>query len=102
MDEHLQFYWTAFNDLSTDRQIGMGVGPIPYSAIRSYATDYNIRSRDEFDYFLRLMMAMDTRYLQSANASNKNEPEMVPVTDIEEQHRMFARMAARAKNAKKK
>lgn len=100
MDEHLQFYWSAFNDLTTERQIGMGVGPIPYSSIRNYAADYRISGRDEFDYFLRLITAMDTKYLSIVNSSNR-EPELVPISDVEGQHRLFARIAERAKNAPK-
>lgn len=81
----------------------MGIGPIPYSAIRAYAADYNVRGRDEFDYFYRLLQAMDVKYLSRANAANKTEDvTLIPVDDAEEQHRLFNRLAARAKHAKKK
>lgn len=52
------FYWDAFWELSTERQVGMSPGPIPGSAIRDYAASdqgYNaacfsqiIRSMDDF------------------------------------------------------
>jgi hypothetical protein len=74
----------------------MGVGPIPYSALRAYAAEYNIRGRDEFDYFLGLIQAMDTRYLAHANSSEK-ETTLIPISDVAEQHRMFARLAERSK-----
>jgi hypothetical protein len=76
----------------------MGIGPIPYSAMRAYALEYNIRSRDEFDYFVRILQAMDVTYLKHANSTDRSrDKEMVPVTDVDEQHRLFKRLAARAK-----
>jgi hypothetical protein len=74
----------------------MGMGPIPYSAIRQYAIDFEIVGRDEFDYFLGILRAMDAEYLSVANAPDKST-ELVPISDVEEHHRMFRRLAARAK-----
>lgn len=94
------FYWDAFFHLSTERAIGMGLGPIPYSSVRNYAAELGIIGRDEFDYFLGIITALDHEYLALSNTSEKKD-EMVPITDIEEQHRMFARLKARANNAPK-
>lgn len=79
----------------------MGVGPIPYSSMRAYAAEYNIRGRDEFDYFAGLLGAMDDAYVAKAN-SHEKEATMIPISDVPEQHRMFARLQERAKQAVKK
>jgi hypothetical protein len=94
------FYWTAFHQLTSDRQVGMGLGPIPYSAIRRYADEYDIVGRDEFQYFCGIIQAMDTEYLSIVNSTDKTK-EMVPVSDVEGQHRVFARLSERAKSAKR-
>jgi hypothetical protein len=74
----------------------MGLGPIPYSAIRSYADGQGVRSCDEFAYFYDIIRALDAEYLLLANSANKDETKMVPISDVDEQHRMFARLKARA------
>ena len=33
----LEWYMTAFRDLSSCRSLGMGLGPIPWTAIEAYA-----------------------------------------------------------------
>lgn len=55
-----EFFWHAFWDLNTERQIGMSAGPIPFSAIGAYADRYGIRSVDEFDRFKSIIRAMDS------------------------------------------
>jgi hypothetical protein len=74
----------------------MGLGPIPYSAIRLYADEQGLRSRDEFAYFYDVIRALDAEYLSLVNSTDKNKTEMVPISDVNEQHRMFARLKARA------
>lgn len=54
------FLWDAFWDLNTERQIGTPPGPIPVTAIISYAERYGIESVDEFDRFKNMIRAMDT------------------------------------------
>lgn len=61
-DDHLLFEWSAFLDLSTDRQSGFGVGPIGWTAIDRYAQRYGLAG-DEFARFAALMRAMDLAYL---------------------------------------
>lgn len=63
MPPHLQFHYVAFWELSTDRQIGFGIGPLPWSAIDRYAGRFGIDDPDEFDRFKRLMRAMDRAFL---------------------------------------
>ncbi len=60
---HLTFHWSAFSDLSTDRQLGMGLGPIPWTAIERYAARYRIEDPDEFDRFAHLIGVMDRAFL---------------------------------------
>lgn len=59
----LDLYFDAFTDLSTCRQIGMSVGPIPYTAIIEYSRVHG------FDYetsqlLLRYISEMDSAYLR--------------------------------------
>lgn len=58
----LTFFWNAFSVLGTDRQIGMGEGPIPFTAINDYAYRYRIDDVDAFDYFKAIIRAMDDEY----------------------------------------
>jgi hypothetical protein len=54
----------AFLDLSTCRQLGMEVGPIPWTAIHDYADRKYLSSdeREELEYVIRYV---DTVYLMS-------------------------------------
>lgn len=61
--EHLSFEWSAFRSLSSDRQAGFAIGPIPWSSIDRFAERYGIAS-DEFDRFCALMQAMDAAYCE--------------------------------------
>lgn len=79
----LTFVWQAFQDLTTDRQIGMGIGPIPFSSTLRYARLYGIESIDAFERFRALICAMDDEYLRlNAPKETKNMPITVPVTDV--------------------
>jgi len=98
-----QFYWDAFGDLGSDRQFGMGIGPIPYSAIRRYADSWDIVSRDEFAFFYGIIRSLDAEYMKLANApKDKNKAEMVPISDVENQHLLFDRLRTRANAAGKR
>lgn len=58
---HLIFEWSAFRSLSTDRPIGLAMGPIPWSSIDRFADRYAIDG-DEFDRFAALIQAMDETF----------------------------------------
>lgn len=62
-DRRVLFHWSAFSDLSSDRQVGFGIGPIPWTAIDRYAERRQIDDTDEYDRFLRLIRAMDRAFL---------------------------------------
>lgn len=55
----LQFYLDAFRSLRSDRPIGMGVGPIPWSSIERYATRHNL-DNDELDTLETHIRGMET------------------------------------------
>lgn len=67
-----QYYWHAFADLTTERQQGMGVGPIPYSSIRDMAAEDRLSSSEAatFHYVIR---ALDNHFLdqQSKHLAKK-------------------------------
>jgi len=58
---YLTFEWTAFWSLSSDRQAGFAIGPIPWSSIDRFAIRHNIIG-DEFDRFCALMQALDAAF----------------------------------------
>lgn len=66
-----QFYWTAFCDLVTERQIGMGVGPIPRSKAREYAFQQGVVDEDGFDRFWAIIHEVDTESISLMNAAWK-------------------------------
>lgn len=101
---HLHDYWMAFCDLTTERQIGMGLGPIPASKIRAYAIDELELLGDERDRFFAVMRRTDDGYL-AMNAPAKPQTaamptKEVPIQDGEGVRKLFAGMAER-KRAKK-
>jgi hypothetical protein len=61
---HLLFHWAAFAALSTDRQVGMGIGPIPWTALDRYAERHGINDPDERERFERLIRAMDREFVK--------------------------------------
>lgn len=62
----LAFTWRAFHDLSGDRQVGMAVGRIPFTAIDRYAARFGIDARDDFERFMFLIRAMDVAFVEWA------------------------------------
>lgn len=61
--EGFEFYNGAFYELGTSRPIGMGVGPIPFTAIVEYFKIYGTQDEDDFDEFLYVMRRMDSTFL---------------------------------------
>ncbi len=57
----LDFYVDAFRELSTCRPGGMGLLPIPFTAIVEYSRIYEIEDCDEFAYVIR---AMDDTFMR--------------------------------------
>lgn len=66
-----EFYYDAFQELSTSRSIGLGVGPIPFTAIVEYSRIYELEEFEEFAYIIR---KMDNAFLElNAQESNSKE-----------------------------
>ena len=58
--EGFEFYFTAFKELNSCRDVGMGLSPIPFTAIVDYARIYDV---GEFEEFLELIRMMDEQFL---------------------------------------
>lgn len=58
----LELYYSAFMELHSTRPSSMGVGPIPWTAIKDYAFAYDLDSEQTQDlfYFVR---TIDNAYL---------------------------------------
>jgi hypothetical protein len=59
----LDFYLTAFLTLSSERQVGMGEGRIPWSKTKDYALHYGLDDV-EFDILWELITRVDGAYLE--------------------------------------
>lgn len=109
---HLQRLWSAFIDLGTERQIGMGLGPIPLSKLKDYVRDDLDLNGDAAERAIAILRQVDGEYLSLANASksatkDKTEPDYeVPADDSRGVKQMFEGIAVRkraeAKAQKKK
>lgn len=62
----LEVFLQAFWDLSTCRQIGMGLGPIPWTSVESYATLYFESDGFKQDLHFHIRQ-LDAAYLEWAN-----------------------------------
>jgi hypothetical protein len=75
LPECLLFFWQSFLDLSTERSIGMGPGPIPWSRIVNYANYYDI---DDAESFIQIITEVDKAYLEAESKGNKNQETKTP------------------------
>jgi hypothetical protein len=92
----LQIYWDAFWELSADRQVGMAIGRIPYTAIDRYAVRYGIEDVDEFDTFREIMRSMDAEFRnQMQPDADKNKGVEVSATDIDGVRSVLGRVKER-------
>lgn len=66
------YYWSAYQELGTERQQGMSLGPIPNSAIQEWCVDEELDplEADAFHYIIR---TIDNH--QRARAAEKMEKE---------------------------
>lgn len=64
-------WYDDFWRLSTERQIGFGVGPIPASAIDKHVAGWGYEDAGMFEICIR---AMDRAYLMKANSSDEAPP----------------------------
>lgn len=68
----LHYYYYAFVELSTCRNIGMGEGAIPWIAVREYALAEGLDEED-FDRLLILVRGMDIEYLDYQRRKQQSE-----------------------------
>lgn len=67
-------YYEAFTELSTCRQVGMGTGPIPWTAIDRYGTRHGFAG-EGFEYLVRMVRALDDAFLAYSRKRDKEERE---------------------------
>lgn len=66
------FYYQGFYDLSTERQIGMSFGPIPWTKIVEYGRFYEL-NQDQMDFLIRAITMMDSAWLKAQHDNQKEE-----------------------------
>jgi len=69
-------YWQAFHELSTSRQMGMGLGYIPYSVIVDYLNEEQIFSVNERDEYRHWIQVIDRIYVELQNEKTKESQEL--------------------------
>lgn len=63
LPEYLFLFYDAFFDLTNDRQLGFGPGPIPITAIYAYCRHHGIVGKLERD-MVKFIRYMDAEYLK--------------------------------------
>jgi hypothetical protein len=66
----LSIYYDAFWEVFPDRQLGMSVGPIPYSSIVTYSKEWNL-DEEMSATMLRLVRKMDNAFLEWQEKQSK-------------------------------
>lgn len=59
----LEFYFQAFFEISGDRPIGFGMGPIPYLSLHQYARLNGIDNEEDLEDFIYFLREMDQEFL---------------------------------------
>lgn len=67
----LAFFMDAFIELDTDRDIGFGLGPIPWSSMHTYAMAHGLTGEIYHD-FMYLVRKLDTAYIKHRQAKEGN------------------------------
>jgi hypothetical protein len=76
IEPHLTWLWNAFWELTTERQFGMSIGPIPVSKIREYLRDELELDGGEYDRVRTIIRKADDAYVGMLNRRKDDEPEM--------------------------
>lgn len=79
LQEGLRFWYNAFLDLSADRPVGMGEGPIPWTSIERYAERWDL-DEDESDDLHHHIRSMDKTYLKYRAAKTSSQVESPPTS----------------------
>ena len=72
LSECLEFFVTAFWELSTCRQLGMGEGPIPVTAIMEYGRFYDCNQEFTQDLIFYVSV-LDAIYLKHQNRKTESK-----------------------------
>jgi hypothetical protein len=68
----LQFYFEAFCELNSCRQMGFAAGPIPITAIFAYSEHYGLSAIEEQD-LIYYVQVLDRKFLDFAEKKNKQQ-----------------------------
>lgn len=99
IERHLRLLSDAFDELSSERQMGMGIGPIPWSKLRAYLIAELDLSGRAYDHAYQVIRRVDGEYVAMLNASSdpskKSAAGQVAATDTKAMRSMFAGLAKR-------
>lgn len=102
LPQHLQLVWEAFFDLTTERHVGMGIGPIPSSMIRVHVRDELELRDDAAEHAFSLIRRMDQEYLTlNYSKASPQKPIGVSPDDAEGVKKLFAKIES-SQNRKSK
>ena len=68
----LDFYFTAFQELQSERPIGMAAGCIPWSSIINWAAFHGLDDPDEVDTLITYTRAMESTMRQHEERKNND------------------------------
>jgi hypothetical protein len=100
IEPQLMPLWNAFWELSTERQIGMAIGPIPVSKIRQYLREEMEIDGADYDHAKAIIRRADNAYCAMLNRRREDGPEMadqVKFTDAEGVKQLVRGLGNRAK-----
>ena len=72
LPQHLIFFFQAFKDLGTQRQVGMSIGCIPFFDIITYSRLYGCDEETEED-LLFFVRELDNHYIEMVNSEQKKK-----------------------------
>lgn len=67
----LDIYLNAYNELQSDRSIGMAAGPIPWYSLIRWAEFHGMTDPDDVDVLIRYVRAMEA---EAHKINKKGEP----------------------------
>ncbi len=73
------FFISAFFELSTERPVGFGLGPIPWSKITKYGESYGFEGSD-LALFHDIVRSMDAHYIAQKERETKNGTNPGPIS----------------------
>ena len=70
------FYLSAYSDLSTCRQVGMGQGPIPWDKIVQYGLFYGL-DNENIDFLIKIIGYVDIEFFKRQEDNKPKEPSKI-------------------------